>query len=470
VQNLAAVSQSRVADLRNAIEESGGVFRSADLELMRKSQTQEMQLAKLNSEIAELRKQVFASAGISNSIQQALRARDVGEQVRRDVLKKKDESSGKKSSKPAFPDSDGNGLIFIVMATFRDRDCRNTIAGMFKWAKYPDRLRLGIFEQYNSDGPETRCMDLEKFCPDNPVCDRLDQIKVTGVDYRLAKGPTWGRHYAETLYEGEEWALQIDAHSAFVEHWDTTAIEVWRAAADITQNDRAVLSSYPPSGKGGLEPELSADFLKAQNWGTKEVTVICQNQFSGENLRHHAAGLIRMNCESSPLYTPFWGAGFSFSKGHKIVNVPMDKYTPMVFDGEEFMTGARLFTHGYDTFAPHKNIVFHFYGRKKLPPSYWSNGNVHHIRAASERRIRFLLGQKSNDGGKGAVDLAEIERFGMGSARPLEEYFVRTGVDIVNRTTINQCPDIFSGQFHLKWWGQYCSQGKLRNPLQPQRQ
>ena len=37
-----------------------------------------------------------------------------------------------------------------------------------------------------------------------------------------------------------------------------------------------------------------------------------------------------------------WAAGYSFSRGHFVVNVPYDPYQPMIFQGEEMSIGACL--------------------------------------------------------------------------------------------------------------------------------
>lgn len=40
-----------------------------------------------------------------------------------------------------------HSTIFIAMPSFRDPECANTVLQIFTNAKYPDRLRMGIFEQ-----------------------------------------------------------------------------------------------------------------------------------------------------------------------------------------------------------------------------------------------------------------------------------------------------------------------------------
>lgn len=55
--------------------------------------------------------------------------------------------------------------------------------------------------------------------------------------------------------------------------------------------------------------------------------------------------------KGQPTLHPFWAAGFSFARGHFVIQVPYDQYLPMVFQGEEVSIGLRAFTHGYDFYA-----------------------------------------------------------------------------------------------------------------------
>ena len=46
----------------------------------------------------------------------------------------------------------------------------------------------------------------------------------------------------------------------------------------------------------------------------------------------------------------FLAAGFTFSKGHRVLRVPTDPYLPYTFDGEETAMGVRAWTWGYDLY------------------------------------------------------------------------------------------------------------------------
>jgi hypothetical protein len=45
-----------------------------------------------------------------------------------------------------------------------------------------------------------------------------------------------------------------------------------------------------------------------------------------------------------PTIEPFWAAGFSFGRGHFVVNVPYDQHLPWIFQGEEISIGLRGFS------------------------------------------------------------------------------------------------------------------------------
>ncbi len=61
--------------------------------------------------------------------------------------------------------------------------------------------------------------------------------------------------------------------------------------------------------------------------------------------------------------SPFAGAGFQLSSADVLLDVPFDPKLDMMFVGEEILYSARLWTKGWDLFAPDKNIVKHHYNR-----------------------------------------------------------------------------------------------------------
>ena len=114
---------------------------------------------------------------------------------------------------------------------------------------------------------------------------------------------TFGRHYADLLYDGEYFALQIDAHMTFINGWDEIAITSWSKL----NNDMAVLTTYPGEVTRSVNSEGDSIVLTAP--------IICDTKrMSTGMFKHEAAGEIRfpVGFRETPLITPYFGAGKFF--------------------------------------------------------------------------------------------------------------------------------------------------------------
>lgn len=262
----------------------------------------------------------------------------------------------------------GRETIFVMIASYRDFQCRETIASLFSRADHPDRLFVGAADQV-VDG-DIGCATLPKPCEEDPeqaLCKYRNQITVYKMDAKLATGPVTARHIGDRLYQGQYFAMQLDAHCEFTRHWDTNIIDQWRQ----TGNEMAVLTSYLSDVQGSVD----------KNGDSTRHTrpIMCNSAFEGlmpaRYLRHGSQPEDTPAIRDMPQLEPFWAAGFSFSRGHFIVQVPYDGYQPMVFQGEEIGIGIRGFTYGYDFYAPRDSVVFHEYAvksqRRKKVHMYW---------------------------------------------------------------------------------------------------
>lgn len=129
-------------------------------------------------------------------------------------------------------------------------------------------------------------------------------------------------------------------------------------------------------------------------------------------------------------------AGFSFSRSELLLEVPYDPHLPFLFFGEESIMSVRLFTHGWDLFCPGRTIIYHLWERIHRPNfrSFFlsltisplifhrENPDPHNLEDRSRRRVRFLLGEMESPGEE---SLVEIERYGLGKSRTLQDYQVR---------------------------------------------
>ena len=132
----------------------------------------------------------------------------------------------------------GHETIFLMIASYRDPQCRETIASAFLRMDYPERLYIGAVDQ-TVDG-DTGCLDIDIPCEvdaSHPVCKFRDQISIYHMDASMSTGPVTARHIGDRMYRGQYFVMQMDAHCQFVRHWDTYLIDQWKS----TGNEMAVL-------------------------------------------------------------------------------------------------------------------------------------------------------------------------------------------------------------------------------------
>jgi hypothetical protein len=144
--------------------------------------------------------------------------------------------------------------------------CAQTLLDLFTKAKNPDTIIVGLVEQNHEDDPfclELYCQhsspdgkleiyqrttirkDVTKVIakdPERSLCPRINQIRNIAVHNSSAKGPSLARSLGRKVLGNEEFCLQIDAHSKFIQDWDIVLKEQWKAA----DNEFAIISHPPP--------------------------------------------------------------------------------------------------------------------------------------------------------------------------------------------------------------------------------
>jgi [Skp1-protein]-hydroxyproline N-acetylglucosaminyltransferase len=289
--------------------------------------------------------------------------------------------------------------IFVSVASYRDRECSATINDLFAKADHPGRVFVGVCEQNSKDTAEA-CAPLA--LPRN--------VRRVSIPYSEARGPTYARYLCSTLYQGEAWYMQIDSHTRFVQGWDTKALHSVAACPSA----KPVLTHYPRK-------------VEEQEGGDLGVPVLCKSKFDGHGVPTFESVILQPPSDGTPRRVPFVSGGFVFMPGQAVRDVPYDPDLPHLFQGEEILHSARLWTAGYDFFTPLQNIVYHFYERKGAP-KFWNDIKKFQAgQATTLRKVRQLLG----------LEQPPIQgyRYGMGSVRSLEDYWKFAGVDVEKKTS-----------------------------------
>ena len=230
--------------------------------------------------------------------------------------------------------------IFIAVASYRDWQCSRTVESAFQRASHPERIRVAVVDQIHI-GIDTPCsVPPNGTCtvnPDQAACKYKSQIDYLTVDAELSVGPVFARHLGNRLYRGEYFAVQSDAHVEYTNGWDTEIIEQWHSA----KNEMAVLSTY----LSGVEDHID---VTTGNRISNSRPIMCESDFEGfgvnKHLRHGQQPEGTPYIHDMPTLHPFWAAGFSFGRGHFVVNVPYDQHLPWIFQGEEISIGLRGFS------------------------------------------------------------------------------------------------------------------------------
>eukprot|EP01031_Cornospumella_fuschlensis_P026623 gene26623-32172_t len=252
------------------------------------------------------------------------------------------------SPMPPLTDSwnDPDTLIFVGIASYRDQRCATTLANLFTKAQYPERLRIGIVQQIHTEADAFHCLD--DFCDSYPQhCKhRSTQFKLLEFTHQMARGPYYARYLQSTLIHEEDFCMSIDAHTDVIQNWDTEITKMWGSV----QNEFGVLSGQPPD----------VSVMKLGGDRASVVPHLCQATIKKGNVVNlppvEAHGL------TAPLLSPLFSSTFSFSKCHmEKGGGANDPDLQMIWDEDDFVKFARIWTHGYDVYTPHRSIVFHDY-------------------------------------------------------------------------------------------------------------
>ena len=320
--------------------------------------------------------------------------------------------------------------IFVSIASYRDAELIPTLLDLIRQATNPQALNIAVCWQDDAD-PEI--FSLTGFHPCSADSTRSEttlsfifggaRITLLPCHYFSARGTGWARHRCESLYAGEEYFLQIDAHSRFICGWDQEMISLLE---QLSQQSRLpILSAYPPAYRPVSDEQPGRDTT---------VSRLIFRKFSSSGLPETSG---RAFSATQPVRGSYLAGGFIFSYGSFVRDVPND---PLIFfSGEEISMAVRAFTHGYDIYHPHKVLLWHYYQRQEspkvwqdhtdeacqrgdVPVSWWQRDQL------SKQRVSALLGL--------STPTEAFADYGPGSLRTVREYQYQCGVDFQKRLTL----------------------------------
>eukprot|EP00448_Togula_jolla_P036634 CAMPEP_0170626034 /NCGR_PEP_ID=MMETSP0224-20130122/31113_1 /TAXON_ID=285029 /ORGANISM="Togula jolla, Strain CCCM 725" /LENGTH=286 /DNA_ID=CAMNT_0010952721 /DNA_START=245 /DNA_END=1102 /DNA_ORIENTATION=+ len=214
---------------------------------------------------------------------------------------------------------------------------------------------------------------MRQFCQSDlgaPHC-QAGRVRILRLSELEAFGPFFARYLGARLWRGENFYMQVDSHTGFRSGWDSTLVEMIKLTPTYPMS---VISNYPESGQASDEKEWPAfevgestpeALCNAGAGGT--VTVRLDHTSRNFPLKQFGLSVPRRSC--------FVAAGFYIAHGSIVDEVPYDPFLPFIFMGEEIALSHRLWTSGYDIYAPSANVLRHEYGREDQP-KFWETVNA----------------------------------------------------------------------------------------------
>ena len=350
---------------------------------------------------------------------------------------------------------DHNGLletIFVMIASYRDDQCPHTVESIMKRAHFPERIRIAIVDQRDANANDPSCIQPLEDCISNPqqaLCQYKDRIDYFEMDAQYGVGPVFARHVGYRMYRGEYFAMQVDAHVFFVQNWDVMLVDQFKR----TGNEMAVMTTYLSDIVGSIDPDTHQSLHEGR-------PIMCNTIFESDGrshmyLRNDQQPESWPQITSTPQLAPYWAAGFSFGRGHFLVQVPYDQYLPMIFQGEEINIGLRGFSYGYDYYAPEFGVCFHMYAnginkakRKKIK-MFWENGSRYEgVEDHSYDRLLGLIDMNGPDVDPSTWNQVEREKYGLGKARPVTKFFDLYGIHLDTQTVEGHLCRFVSNSMH----------------------
>jgi len=339
--------------------------------------------------------------------------------------------------------------IYIGIPSLNDNwHCRHTLENIFRRAKYPERIRVGVVDQFNFDKTQSCDVPLQSCSkePSQALCQYRPQIDVYEMESDLAIGPTFARHLVDRLYRGEYYVLRIDSHTSFTKHWDVDIIE----QLEGTGNEMAILTTFLDETKDNLNEKTGFSEKESRK-------VLCNAVYEGSGYDRFLRYPSIEQPDELPAITempqlqPYFASQFSFARGHFVLTVPHDPNVPLIStEDEEISIAIRAFTHGYDFYTPQRHVCFdnsseHKKGEIPIEKKVKSNINAKIMKSSLERLYGIL-------GMTGSELVIEDNMFGIGFVRTVKQFHNAYGIHPGERVTEkNLCNYVSNGKMHKQF-------------------
>lgn len=320
----------------------------------------------------------------------------------------------------SYPCHPTGGEIFVQIASYRDPELVPTVLDCLARAKYPEKLTFGICWQF-AEGENIG------------VIAGSPKVKLLPVPYHESRGACWARSLANGLFSGQDFHLQIDSHSRFMDGWDEKLIRTVQAL-EAEGVKKPLVTGYLPGYTPKNDPAGRAS-------GGIQMDF---NDFSDDCVFTFGSSQIKdWDKRGRPMRGRFFSGHFAFARGSFPTEVPYDP--GLYFQGEEMAMSLRAFCHGYDIYYMDRPVLWHHYGRSDEPKHWKDHGKSDDEKIRDKKawekinQSSFLRTKRlfSFDGHR--YEDVDWGAYGRGTVRSIRDYELFAGIDFRQRRITKGC-------------------------------
>ena len=285
--------------------------------------------------------------------------------------------------------------IFIQISAYEDNELYKTITDCIEKSSGNNELHFGINVVFK---------DYDMLIPSVP------NLKIERSKAPLNLGVGIGRYIANQFYDGQDFYLQVDAHTRFVQNWDESIIDSYSLYRD--QGCNPVLTTYPTPYWYENEKEVFQDNpgVNGIDFKVEDIDLFKRTKFFHQYSKP----------TEGSIFTKSISGGSVFSSGSIASILPNKK---MFNWGEEMLYAIRLFTHGYDLMIPQKQYLYHLYYSHEKPEN-----NFRSISGNDFPSEVVKIEEESNKEIYRIITNNIVSDEGLGDKRTLDDYWYYIGL------------------------------------------
>jgi hypothetical protein len=302
--------------------------------------------------------------------------------------------------------------IFVQIAAYRDFEVTPTILDAIGQSSGNHTINFGVHTVYADES--------EINVPDLPNVKHTESKAPENIGLGI------GRALAHQFYDGEDFYLQCDSHSRFVDGWDEIAIHSL-LNYQIQGISKPLLTMYPANywytslTENDIEKDLSVE---------KDLRNISFHENPEQFKLIRIPKQTSMPVNNGNIFVKSVSGGSIFTVGGFL---PFN--TDIAFYGEEIWLAARAYTNGFDMVVPDQQYMYHLYYNHEKPAEINKRKLLWNDYPSEFEKLdkisKALIYKTLTEGTQGEMLL--------GTERTLAEYGVFAGLDFISGDIVNNC-------------------------------